>query len=227
MTNAPRRVGCVLATVVLAFGGLALFARSSATAAVGTASCSPKTSSGGCYAPGEFCPTADHDTKGTTSDGEAIVCQNKNGWRWEPVAAANSQSSTATTVEGAASTTIAPEGATPTTVPASVATPTTAPVAVATPTTVAAAPTAAAIRILRIAQYGSRARHVLGSSHRWSDAHHRHYRKATSSRPLSLKLEHPQRLPHHVVGLPVDLPPNDPLAMGHWTLLGRLVMAEV
>lgn len=143
MTNAPRRVGCVLATVVLAFGGLALFARSSATAAVGTASCSPKTSSGGCYVPGEFCPTADHDTKGTTSDGEAIVCQNKNGWRWEPVAAANSQSSTATTVEGAASTTIAPEGATPTTVPASVATPTTAPVAVATPTTVAAAPNAA------------------------------------------------------------------------------------
>ena len=47
-------------------------------------SCSPKTSSGNCYEPGEYCSDADHGTSGVAGDGEPIVCENKNGWRWEP-----------------------------------------------------------------------------------------------------------------------------------------------
>ena len=46
--------------------------------------CYPKTSSGNCYEPGEYCSTADHGMSGVAGDGEAIVCENNNGWRWEP-----------------------------------------------------------------------------------------------------------------------------------------------
>jgi cardiolipin synthase len=47
-------------------------------------SCSPKTSSGNCYEPGEYCSDADHGISGVARDGEPIVCENKDGWRWEP-----------------------------------------------------------------------------------------------------------------------------------------------
>ncbi len=47
-------------------------------------SCYPKTSSGNCYEPGEYCSNADHGMSGVAGDGEAIVCENKDGWRWEP-----------------------------------------------------------------------------------------------------------------------------------------------
>jgi cardiolipin synthase A/B len=46
--------------------------------------CYPKTSSGNCYEPGEYCSNADHGTSGIAGDGEAIICENNNGWRWEP-----------------------------------------------------------------------------------------------------------------------------------------------
>lgn len=46
--------------------------------------CHPKASSGNCYEPGEYCSAADHGTSGVAGDGEAIVCEDKNGWRWEP-----------------------------------------------------------------------------------------------------------------------------------------------
>jgi hypothetical protein len=45
-------------------------------------SCHPKTSSGHCYEPGEFCPAADHGLKGVAGDGKMIKCENENGWRW-------------------------------------------------------------------------------------------------------------------------------------------------
>jgi phosphatidylserine/phosphatidylglycerophosphate/cardiolipin synthase-like enzyme len=45
--------------------------------------CYPKTSSGNCYEPGEYCSNADHGMSGVAGDGEAILCENKNGWRWE------------------------------------------------------------------------------------------------------------------------------------------------
>jgi hypothetical protein len=46
--------------------------------------CYPKTSSGNCYEPGEYCPTADHGMTGVAGNGEPIICENNNGWRWEP-----------------------------------------------------------------------------------------------------------------------------------------------
>jgi hypothetical protein len=48
------------------------------------AGCYPKTASGNCYEPGEFCSTADHGMTGVAGDGEAIACEDNNGWRWEP-----------------------------------------------------------------------------------------------------------------------------------------------
>lgn len=47
-------------------------------------SCHPKTSSGNCYEPGEYCSNADHGVSGVAGDGEAITCENRDGWRWEP-----------------------------------------------------------------------------------------------------------------------------------------------
>ena len=46
--------------------------------------CYPKTSSGHCYEPGEFCPHADAGMSGIAGDGEAIICEDNNGLRWEP-----------------------------------------------------------------------------------------------------------------------------------------------
>jgi hypothetical protein len=56
----------------------------SPSAAPPPASCFPTTSSGNCYEPGEFCPLADHGMTGVAGNGERIVCQDNNGWRWEP-----------------------------------------------------------------------------------------------------------------------------------------------
>jgi len=48
------------------------------------ASCSPMTDAGNCYEPGEYCRATDHGVSGTAGNGEAITCENHNGWRWEP-----------------------------------------------------------------------------------------------------------------------------------------------
>jgi hypothetical protein len=48
------------------------------------AGCHPLTNSGKCYEPGEFCRTADHGVSGVAGDGEAITCEDNDGWRWEP-----------------------------------------------------------------------------------------------------------------------------------------------
>jgi hypothetical protein len=42
------------------------------------------TSSGNCYSAGEFCSNADHGVSGVAGNGEAITCEDNNGWRWEP-----------------------------------------------------------------------------------------------------------------------------------------------
>jgi cardiolipin synthase A/B len=47
--------------------------------------CHPRTSTGHCYEPGEYCSDADHGMTGVAGDGETIVCEDVNGWRWEPV----------------------------------------------------------------------------------------------------------------------------------------------
>jgi len=46
--------------------------------------CHPTTSSGNCYEPGEFCPHADAGMSGIAENGEAIICEDNNGLRWEP-----------------------------------------------------------------------------------------------------------------------------------------------
>ena len=56
----------------------------SPSAAPPPASCYPTAASGNCYEPGEFCSLADHGMTGVAGDGERIVCQDNNGWRWEP-----------------------------------------------------------------------------------------------------------------------------------------------
>jgi hypothetical protein len=48
------------------------------------AACYPLTNSGNCYEPGEYCRNSDHGMHGVAGDGEAIVCEDNNGWRWEP-----------------------------------------------------------------------------------------------------------------------------------------------
>jgi hypothetical protein len=48
-------------------------------------SCYPLTSGGNCYKPGEYCRTADHNASGIDSSGDAIKCEDNNGWRWERV----------------------------------------------------------------------------------------------------------------------------------------------
>jgi hypothetical protein len=46
--------------------------------------CQPLSSSGNCYEPGEFCSDADHGLSGVAGNGEAITCEDNDGWRWEP-----------------------------------------------------------------------------------------------------------------------------------------------
>lgn len=52
------------------------------------AGCYPKTSSGNCYEPGEFCSTAEHGETGVAGDGKTINCENTDPgstWHWVDV----------------------------------------------------------------------------------------------------------------------------------------------
>jgi hypothetical protein len=49
------------------------------------ASCYPISDEGTCYEPGEFCRDDDHGMTGLAGDGETIICEDNDGWRWEPV----------------------------------------------------------------------------------------------------------------------------------------------
>jgi hypothetical protein len=44
---------------------------------------SPLSNEGSCYQPGEYCRDYDHGTSGVAGDGEAITCEDNDGWRWE------------------------------------------------------------------------------------------------------------------------------------------------
>lgn len=48
------------------------------------AGCHPISDEGTCYEPGEYCRDDDHGTSGVAGDGEAITCEDNDGWRWEP-----------------------------------------------------------------------------------------------------------------------------------------------
>ena len=47
--------------------------------------CYPLSDGGTCYEPGEYCRDSDHGAHGIAGDGQAIVCEDNDGWRWEPV----------------------------------------------------------------------------------------------------------------------------------------------
>ncbi len=56
---------------------------SAAPAPVG---CHPKTPSGNCYEPGEYCPTSDAGVTGVAGDGKTIICELESGrYHWHPV----------------------------------------------------------------------------------------------------------------------------------------------
>jgi len=67
-----------------AAGWAAAASKSVAVTVKRKASCHPLTNSGKCYEPGQFCRSSDHGRTGVAGNGTAIVCKNKNGWRWEP-----------------------------------------------------------------------------------------------------------------------------------------------
>jgi hypothetical protein len=48
------------------------------------ASCYPLSDEGTCYEPGEYCRDDDHGMSGVAGDGKSIVCEDNDGWRWEP-----------------------------------------------------------------------------------------------------------------------------------------------
>ncbi|MBL7488884.1 hypothetical protein I6A60_06995 [Frankia sp. AgB1.9] len=49
-----------------------------------SARCRPVTNRGKCYQAGEVCRRGDRGSQGVGVNGEAIVCRDDNGWRWEP-----------------------------------------------------------------------------------------------------------------------------------------------
>jgi hypothetical protein len=48
-------------------------------------SCYPLTNGGNCYRPGEYCRASDHGASGIDANGDAIKCEDSDGWRWERV----------------------------------------------------------------------------------------------------------------------------------------------
>jgi hypothetical protein len=46
--------------------------------------CYPISDEGTCYEPGEYCRDDDHGMTGVAGDGETIICEDNDGWRWEP-----------------------------------------------------------------------------------------------------------------------------------------------
>ncbi len=48
------------------------------------ASCYPLSDEGTCYEPGEYCRDDDQGMSGIAGDGENIICEDNDGWRWEP-----------------------------------------------------------------------------------------------------------------------------------------------
>jgi hypothetical protein len=75
----------IAAAGALALGAAACGSSSSPSGAVaGQSTCAPLSNKGTCYEPGEYCRTSDAGMTGVAGNGEAIVCTDNNGLRWEP-----------------------------------------------------------------------------------------------------------------------------------------------
>jgi hypothetical protein len=89
-TAAPATAQSVVPTAPSSAPSVAPAAPSSAPAPPPTqasatpAGCYPISDEGTCYEPGEYCRDDDHGTSGVAGDGEAITCEDNDGWRWEP-----------------------------------------------------------------------------------------------------------------------------------------------
>jgi hypothetical protein len=79
----PRTTAAVKKSVPATPAQTTVAAPPSPTASKTPASCSPLTSTGKCYEPGEFCRKSDHGMSGVAGDGKAITCEDNDGWRWE------------------------------------------------------------------------------------------------------------------------------------------------
>jgi hypothetical protein len=53
-------------------------------ASTAPAGCYPLSDEGTCFEPGEYCRDDDHGVSGVAGDGKAIICEDNDGWRWEP-----------------------------------------------------------------------------------------------------------------------------------------------
>jgi phosphatidylserine/phosphatidylglycerophosphate/cardiolipin synthase-like enzyme len=49
----------------------------------GSSGCYPIDNEGGCYEPGEYCRDDDHGMTGRAGNGEAIICEDDDGWYWK------------------------------------------------------------------------------------------------------------------------------------------------
>ncbi len=53
-------------------------------AAAAPTGCYPLSDEDTCYEPGEFCRDSDAGMQGVAGDGQAIICEDNDGLRWEP-----------------------------------------------------------------------------------------------------------------------------------------------
>ena len=85
------------------------------------------------YTAGESCPLSLHGQTTQDANGNTLVCEDKNGWKW--VATSSSASTTTPTTAPVVTTTAAPAPTTTTPAPTTTAAPVTSPVSSALPTT--------------------------------------------------------------------------------------------
>ena len=81
---APTTAPAVAPTTAPAVAPSTAPAAAPTQAAPPPAGCHPVSDEGTCYEPGEYCRDDDHGTSGVAGDGEEIICEDNDGWRWEP-----------------------------------------------------------------------------------------------------------------------------------------------
>jgi hypothetical protein len=83
-TAAPSTAPAQAPTTAAAVAPSTAPAAAPTQAAPTSAGCHPLSDEGTCYEPGEYCRDDDHGTSGVAGDGKAIICEDNDGWRWEP-----------------------------------------------------------------------------------------------------------------------------------------------